>query len=222
MDFAFTCSVRRRARHSLGQEPGLRAAGGDVGVILLAVIEFVCPLRFEHLLSLVPQFVSMFLVFCILMNLLSIYAPLRIAAGTFKPSNPQVVPVLLQMAMMLFVFPLAEAPTLLPLGAEALCESLGWTTRAPICLALTLAQCALVVLLYRAALNWEGDLLSREQRDSRHADEPSAVSGRCRAWDSTARQAGSGAMSEDFEGVGQSSSRLTLSISRSMANGLRM
>ena len=47
-----------------------------MAAILLTVVEVVCPLRFEHLLSMVPQFVSMYLLFCLLTNLISIYAPM--------------------------------------------------------------------------------------------------------------------------------------------------
>lgn len=158
------CSAPRRDI-LMGKNLAFAPLVATLAIVLLAVIEFVAPLRFDHLLALAPQLVSMYLVFCLLMNLLSIYAPLRIAAGTLKPSSPQLLPVLYQMVMMLVIFPLAEAPTLLPLGAEALSESLGWTTRAPICLALTLVQCAVVVLIYRLAMNWEGDLLrAREQQ----------------------------------------------------------
>ena len=56
-------------------------------------------------------------------------------------------------------------PTLLPLGIEALSQFLGWTIAAPIYLVLTLAECAIVVVLYRFVLVWQGNLLqAREQR----------------------------------------------------------
>ena len=98
-------------------------------------------------------------------NLLSIYAPLHIAAGSLKPSSPKIGKVLLQMAMFMFLFPLTQAPTLLPLGIEAGLEYQGWTTGAPICLVLSLAECAAVVFIYRFSLNWQGGLLQgREQK----------------------------------------------------------
>ncbi len=134
-------------------------------VILLIVAQVFCPMRLDHLLAMLPQFVSMYLLFCILTNLVSIYAPLHIAAGSLKPANPKIGKVLLQMAMFVFLFPLTQAPTLLPLGIEAGLEYKGWTKGIPICLLLSLAECAAVVFIYRFCLNWQGGLLQdREQK----------------------------------------------------------
>ena len=122
-------------------------------------------MRLDHFLAMFPQFVSMFLLFCILANLLSIYAPIHVAAGSLKPSNPKLSTVLLQLVMFLVLFPLTQGLTLLPLGIEALLEFLGWTEGVPVCLLLSLAECAAVVLLYRSSLDWQGGLLqAREQR----------------------------------------------------------
>ena len=83
-----------------------------------------------------PQYVSMFLLFCIFTNLLSIYTPVHVAAGSLKPSNPKLSTVLLQLVMFFFLFPLTQAPTLLPLGIEALLRFMGWTAGVPIYLLL--------------------------------------------------------------------------------------
>jgi hypothetical protein len=132
---------------------------------LLAVMQAVVPLRWDHLLAMAPQFVSMYLLFCLMANLVSIYAPLRIAAGSMKPASVRLTPFLLQMLAFMFLFPLLEAPTFIPLAAEAVFEALGWQTRVPIDLLLVLVECAAVVILYHFALNWQGRLLqSREQQ----------------------------------------------------------
>ncbi len=63
------------------------------------------------------------------------------------------------------VFPLTQAATLLPLGAEAVLRFLGWPAAAPIYLVLSLIECAVIVILYHFALRWQGTLLqSREQQ----------------------------------------------------------
>jgi len=55
--------------------------------------------------------------------------------------------------------------TLAPLGVEVLLATFGWAEHVPINLLLSLAECAAVVVFYRLALTWEGDLLqAREQR----------------------------------------------------------
>jgi hypothetical protein len=106
----------------------------------------------------------MYLVFCMLANCLSILAPLRIQPGTMKLVNYKVGPFLWHLAFF-FLFPLALAPTLLPLGVESLLEALRWGTGGAVYLALSLAECVAVVYLYRLALTWQGDLLqAREQK----------------------------------------------------------
>src|SRR5262249_28756617 len=97
---------------------------------LLIIVHVGFPLRPGHFLAMIPQFVSMFLLFCLLANLLSIYAPMHIAAGSLKPSNQKLVPVLMQMGMFTVLFPLTQAPTLVPLGIEAALTYTGFVERA--------------------------------------------------------------------------------------------
>jgi ABC-2 type transport system permease protein len=149
----------------LGKNLAYLPLAGGLAALLVAVVAAFCRLRIDHLLAMLPQFISMFLLFCLLANLLSILAPMAVAAGTLKPANQKFLPVLLQILFMMLFFPLAQLPTLLPLGAEALLEYLGWTHGVPVYLLLALAECAAVVLLYGLVLKWEGRLLqSREQK----------------------------------------------------------
>jgi hypothetical protein len=129
-----------------------------------ALIEVVYPLRWDHLLVLLPQWVIMYLVFCLLANLLSLLAPMAIAAGTMKPANPKGLLILLQIVFM-FVLPVALLPALLPLGVELLLEAHGWDLGLPVGLIVALVECVAVVFLYRLVLGWQGQLLqAREQR----------------------------------------------------------
>jgi ABC-2 type transport system permease protein len=148
----------------LGKNLAFAPLALGMAAILVTVLQCVFPMSWDHYVSMVPQFVSMYLLFCVLMNLLSIYAPMHIVAGSLKPASPKLVPILLQFAMFLVLAPLTQAPTLLPLAVESVFEWLGWTARVPIYLMLSLVQCAAVVFIYRFALTWQGDLLrSREQ-----------------------------------------------------------
>lgn len=158
------CAAARRDI-LLGKNLSFAPLALGLAAIALVILQVACPLRLDHLAAMLPQFLSMFLLFCVLMNLLSIYAPMAIAAGSLKPANPKLLSVLLQLAMFGCVFPLTQAPLLLPLGIEAALEGVGWTTRIPICLLLTLLECAVVIALYRFLLNWQGGLLqAREQK----------------------------------------------------------
>jgi ABC-2 type transport system permease protein len=135
-----------------------------LALILLAIVQIVSPLGLDHFLGMFPQFVSMYLLFCIFTNLLSIYTPFHVSAGSLKPSNPKFSTVLLQMAMFLVIFPLTQGPTLLPLGIEALMRFMGWTAGVPIYSLLCLVECAVVIVIYYFSLVLLGNLFqAREQ-----------------------------------------------------------
>lgn len=138
-------------------------AAGMAGLLMI-VLEVVCPLRIDHLIAMLPQFISMYLMFCVLTNMTSIYAPIYIAAGAMKPANPKFLVVLLQLAIFTIFFPLTQFPTLVPLGLEALLEHLGWTSGIPIFLLLTLAECVVLAFVYRWILAWQGGLLQRREQ----------------------------------------------------------
>ncbi len=161
----FVLSAAARRDILLGKNLALLPLAVGVVASMLALVQWFCPLRLDHLLALAPQFISMFLLFCLLSNLLSIYAPLPIAAGAMRPSNPKLVPILLQMSMFFCLFPWTQAAALIPVGIEAGLQWLGWSERLPISLVLSLLECAVILYLYHIALSWEGRLLqAREQR----------------------------------------------------------
>jgi len=135
-----------------------------MGLFLAVVMQCVLPVRFDVFLAVLPQFVSMYLLFCLLANSLSILAPLAIAPGTLKPANFTVLAFLAQFGF-IFALPLALTPVLLPLGVEALAAALGWNGAVPVYLLVALLVCAAVVGLYRFVLTWQGRWLqAREQR----------------------------------------------------------
>jgi ABC-2 type transport system permease protein len=89
--------------------------------------------------------------------------PITGAEASNEPRN-RVAPAYAVLRQLLFL-PLALAPTLLPFGTEFLLGLYGWGEGVPICLALSIVECAAIVYLYRAILTWEGGLLQmREQK----------------------------------------------------------
>jgi ABC-2 type transport system permease protein len=115
-------------------------------------------------LAMPPQLVSMYLIFCVIANWLSILAPLPVAAGAMRLGQARGMAILFNM-LFIFLFPLALVPTLVPLGIEFAFHGTGTLENVPICLVLTLLQCVAIVLIYRLVLNWQGQLLqAREQR----------------------------------------------------------
>ena len=161
----------------LGKNLAFAPLALGMAAILLTIVQVVCPMRLDHLPGDVPA-VSSRCSCCSASctNLLSIYAPLHVAAGSLKPSNPKLATVLLQLVMFMFLFPLTQALTLLPLGIEAVLRFLGWRKASPICLVLSLAECAAVVFIYRFSLELAGGLSpSPGAENPGNCDEPSAV-----------------------------------------------
>lgn len=135
-----------------------------MGLIVLVAVQVLCPMRVDHFLAMFPQLLSMFILFSLFTNISSIYAPFHLRAGSLQPSNLKIGTALMQVLMFVILFPLPQALTLVPLGAEFVLEFLGWTNGVPIYLLLSLAECAAVVLLYRLILEWQGTLFqAREQ-----------------------------------------------------------
>jgi hypothetical protein len=147
----------------LGKNVAVAPLALGLGTLMVVVLQALYPMRLDHFLAFFPQMTSMYLLYCLPANLLSILAPLPIAAGTLKPANPRLIPVVFQIAFV-FVFPPILGLTLLPLGLEALLAEAG-LEGVPVCLALSLLLTVGVVFLYRLGMAALGRLLQqREQR----------------------------------------------------------
>jgi ABC-2 type transport system permease protein len=161
----FVLSSAPRRDILLGKNLGLAPVALGLGAIVLPIVQYACPMRIDHFLSTFPQYCSMFLLFSIFTNLLSIYTPVSLTPGTLKPSNLKVSTLLLQAMLSILLFPLTQAVVLLPLGTEGLMRLLDWAPDVPICLILSLAELGAVLIIYHFSLKLLGDaLLSREQR----------------------------------------------------------
>jgi hypothetical protein len=162
---AFVLSAARRRDILLGKNLSVLPVAAAMALVLCPIVAWLYPLRLDHALALFPQFLSMYLMLCMLTNPLSIFAPYPLPAGTMKPTNLKVAIVLVQVLVFLFLFPLTQALTLVPLGLEALAHLMGWAEGVPICLLLSLAGCAAVILIYALSLKWLGTVLqAREQK----------------------------------------------------------
>lgn len=161
---AFVLSPTPRRDILLGKNLAVAPFAVGAGVVIVAVVAVLQPMRPDHLLATLVLVVPMYLLFSVAANALSILAPIPMAAGSLKPASVKLVPVLLQMAFLL-VLPAILFPLLAPLGAEVLLAELAGVEGVPVALGLTLLLAAAVVWVYRRVLAWEGDwLAAREQR----------------------------------------------------------
>jgi ABC-2 type transport system permease protein len=157
------CPARRRDI-LLGKNLAVAPLALGLGAAAAVFVQVFYPLRLDHFLALVPRFVSMYLLYCLPANLLSIFAPMRIAAGSFKAAQPSGIALLWQLLFM-FLCPSLLALTLLPVGVEWALEAMDVLHGIPLDLLLSLLECAVIVYLYYLVLRWQGDWLqAREQR----------------------------------------------------------
>jgi ABC-2 type transport system permease protein len=136
-----------------------------LGLAMAVLLQFLFPMPAGYFLAVLPQLLSMFLIFCMLANWLSILAPLPIAAGSLRPTQMKIIPVVLHV-LFVILFPTVLTVTLLPLGTALLLERVeGWRHGGFVCLVLSLIECGAVVLLYRLVIGGQGKLLqAREQK----------------------------------------------------------
>jgi hypothetical protein len=160
----YVLCAARRSDILLGKNLATAPIAFGMGILVAAALQVLYPMRIDFFLAALVQIISMYLVFCGLANWLSILAPMFVHTGTMKASNIKGIPLLLHLAFM-FLFPVAMAPLLLPLAIQFIGEQLGVPHNLPICLLLSLAECAAILYLYRLALHFQGDLLqAREQK----------------------------------------------------------
>lgn len=162
---AFVLCAASRRDILLGKNLSFAPFAFGMAMFVLLTAQVICPMSASHFLAMAPQFVSMYLTFCMLMNLMSIYAPVAIPAGSLKPANPKLSVVLIQLSMIFVLFPMLQLPLMLPFGVEALLAWRNWTTSTPVSLLLAIVECLTVTGIYRWSLKRLGALFqAREQR----------------------------------------------------------
>lgn len=156
----------RRSDILLGKNLAFAAPAAALVIPMVALVQLFTPMRWDHLLALVPQTASIYLLFCLVGNTLSIFAPLPMAAGTMQPKNPKLVPVLCHLLAAMVLPALAAAVTVPYLVERALALTVeDWAAWLPIHLGLSLCLLAAVVLIFRFTVGLQGRWMqTREQQ----------------------------------------------------------
>jgi len=159
----YVLSPARRRDILLGKNVTMAPLILGMGGMMAILIQLLTPLRLDLFIAVIPQYVSMYLVFCLLANCMSIFAPAPLAAGAFQRSKFRGLAFLFHFAF-IFVFPLFQAPMLLPYGVEKILEDLGWVRGLPVCLVLSLGEFIAVAFLYKFVLDLEGLWLQAREK----------------------------------------------------------
>jgi ABC-2 type transport system permease protein len=143
----------------LGKNLALLPFAIGLGMIGTVVLQVAYPMKIGHFMATMVQMIPMYLIFCFIMNFLSMLAPVAIASGSLRPARPKGISILIHLLFFFFLLPIALGTTLIPLGLEFLFPFV------PVYFLLTLIEFALVVYLYPRALDLQARILhAREQR----------------------------------------------------------
>jgi ABC-2 type transport system permease protein len=156
------CPIARRDV-LLGKNLSLLPFALAMMAVMVGVSQWFNPMRLDHLVAVLIHLVSMYLVFCLAANLLSILCPIALKSGSGMPAPHQGLRGILPLLFMLGVsIPLGL--TLFPLAIEALLRYANWFAWFPAYLVVGVVQAIVMLWVYRAGLDWEGRLLQRRER----------------------------------------------------------
>jgi hypothetical protein len=147
----------------LGKNLSLAPVVFGLCIVMVLVVEFKYPMRLDHFVATLIEMIPMYLVYCIVANALSTFAPTPMASGSLKPAQPKGWMILLHLAFV-FLFPVVMAFTLIPLGIEFLLEWMNWTRPFPIYLVFAVMECIGLLYLYDFVLTWQGNILQRREQ----------------------------------------------------------
>jgi hypothetical protein len=162
---AFLLSPVPRREILLGKNLSLAPVVLVLGLVVIVGVGIAFRLRADQLVASGIQLVTMYLLFCMISNLCSIYAPFAIPSGSLKAARPGATVILILMGCMVVIPVVVGLPTILPVIVEVVLVETCGVTGVPVSLGLSVVILAAVVCCYRWVLTWEGRLLAaREQR----------------------------------------------------------
>ena len=81
----YVLSAAPRRDILLGKNLAAAPLALGMSMVLVSVLQVLCPMRFDYLAAALPEVVVMYLLFCVVANWMSIYSPMGIRRGRFGP-----------------------------------------------------------------------------------------------------------------------------------------
>jgi len=162
---AFVLSPVPRREILLGKNLSLAPVVLVLGLVVIVGVGFAFHLGVDQVVASGIQLITMYLLFCMISNLCSIYAPFAIPSSSLKAARPGSTVILILIGCMMVVPVVVGIPTIFPVIVETILVETCGVTGVPVSLMLSVVILAIVVCCYRWVLTWEGRLLAaREQR----------------------------------------------------------
>jgi ABC-2 type transport system permease protein len=133
-----------------------------IGVTWIAVtlLQILMPMRWDHYFAILLLSVSVFAIFCLIANQLSILVPLPMSAGSMRAAQVRLAPMLAYF-FSTFLIPVFMMPIAIPFGLE-------WLLRDrigsfPLAFTLSLVVAAAGIAIYLRLLHWQGNQLQAKE-----------------------------------------------------------
>ena len=159
---AFVLMPVRRRDVLVGKNLSILPIAFCTAIVLIFLLQIVWGMRASHLLATLVQLVPSYLIFCLAGNTSSILAPMAIASGSLKPTQPSLWPVLLQMLFML-CGPIALLPAVALLSAETTLTLTTGLKGLPIYLVFSVLEAGLMIWIYRTVVESQGRWLQKRE-----------------------------------------------------------
>jgi hypothetical protein len=151
-------------RHEIlaGKNLAVAPLAGLGSLALLILLQVIAPLRTSHFLATLLQIVPTFLTFCVVGNMVSIWAPMAVSTGSLKPLQPKLLTILIQ-ALGMMLAPLSLTPAAIGLGAEVLLQTFADWPAIPVYLCISVVEAYLSVWLYVKIVKAQGEMLQQRE-----------------------------------------------------------
>lgn len=134
-----------------------------IGAALLLVLQVLYPLHLTDLAAALLELASVYIIFCLIGNYVSIQLPLRVASGSMRAAKGTTTIALWHFLAALMLM-LALAPVGIPAAVGAVSRYFAWGQYVSVHLVLAAGLLGVLVVLYRFVLEEQGTRLqSREQ-----------------------------------------------------------
>jgi hypothetical protein len=161
---AYVLSPVPRHQILLGKNLAIAPMGVGIGLIALIGLQILFPADFSHFLGGLLQLLSAYMLLCMVGNMISIFAPMRLKENTLKAANAKFKAVLFQI-LLFFLVPLTLSPLMIPSGVEFFFGKQDWAQALPLYPLLHGLGLVVISFFYRWMLREQGaSLQNREQR----------------------------------------------------------
>ncbi len=160
---AFVLSPINRRDILMGKNLAIAPLAIGICLVMIFVVQIFVPQEFLSLLATGLQVPAVYLLYCILGNLISIFFPMGIKRGSMQPANPRLVSMLIMIVGIMVAPAILMIPSMIACGIPSIVgaatdRSMGW-----LFLLLSSVQLAVVWGAYRKIINQQENWLWKRE-----------------------------------------------------------